>query len=101
MSWGIDFKADIFISRQDFNKNKLLVEDTIKDCGDEINKAKEYIQMLGASTPKDITPAEQDPLYYINTEIEDRLEEIAELTVRRYQLMLYLEYLNETDKEVS
>lgn len=106
MTWGIDFTTNVFIARSGYEKNKFLVQDAIDECQEDIHKQQIYIQMLGASTPKDITPAEQDPLYYINSEIENAIKEIEELSIKRYKLILYLEYLDkpeeiEQEEEVS
>ena len=99
MAWGIDFTTDIYLSRQEYNKNTYLVEDAIKECQEEIDNAKTQIKMLGASTPKDITPTDQDPLYYISSEMENSFETIEEQCVKMYKLVLYLEYLQEQEQK--
>jgi len=96
MAWGIDFETNIFLSRQEY-KNTFQVEDAIKECQEELDINKTQIQMLGAATPKDITPIDQEPLYWINSEITNAFERIEEQCIKIYQLSLYLEYLQEQE----
>lgn len=100
MGWGVDFKANIYLKRQEYNKNKFLVQDAIAECKVEINNIISHLHMLGASTPKDVVPEDykEDILNWIHQEIENSYDQLKESIVKEYQHGLYLEYLEETEK---
>ena len=98
MSWGIDFKADIFLSRQDY-PTKHSVEDRIKELDDLISGCEAKLKMYASATPKDIISSDdsEDPIYWISSHIDEELEMYREYLINRYNLDLYLEYLTESE----
>lgn len=98
MSWGIDFKADIYLSRQDY-PTKHSVEDRIKELDDLIHECEAKLKMYASATPKDIISSDdsEDPIYWISSRIDEELEMYREYLINRYNLDLYLEYLTESE----
>ena len=95
MSWGIDFKADIFLSRQSYD-NKLQVDDRIRELNEDIKELESEIKMYASATPKDIITEETDSVISsINRNLDDVLERYNEYLLDMYRLQLYLEYLND------
>lgn len=94
MAWGIDFTADIFLIRQDYNKNISQVEYAIEEIDSLITKNEKMILMYCSS---DLISYKEDgfnveDLYY---KIEEILNELREMNVHLYQLNLYKEHLQE------
>lgn len=96
MGWGIEFKTEIFLSRQSYS-SKSEVEDKIDEIDQTISDFKSEIKMYAASTPKDIVSFEnsEDTVNWLNIRINDLFELIEDHLFQRYQLSLYLEYLND------
>jgi len=96
MSWGIDFTANIFLSRQDYNKNESLVKDKINEEDIEISNIKMKLAMLVGATPNTIIGEEwkDDILNGITNELIILLDDLQELLVDKYKLVLYLKYLD-------
>ena len=96
MGWGIEFNADIYLSRQVFN-SKTEVEEKIEEIVQYINNSKSMLMMFASSTPKDIIPEEweENPLDWINNQINEILDTLQEDMIKTYNLRLYLEYLEE------
>jgi len=96
MGWGIEFKADIYLSRQSYS-SKGEVEDKISEFDKEINNCEAELKMFAAANPKDIVPPDsvEDQILWLNNEINQTLEVYRELLMERYRLYLYLDYLNE------
>jgi len=96
MGWGIEFKSDIFLSRQSYS-SKSEVEDKISEISESIVDCESKLKMLAIATPKDIVSTEDsgDMINFFNDEVLGLVEELEELTVNRFKLNLYLEYLNE------
>jgi len=96
MGWGIDFTADIYLSRQDYRENIELVKDEILDLEKGINSSKEKILMYAAATPKDVSmPTEEsiDIISNIQVELNDAFDYIRESTEKILNLTYYQEYL--------
>lgn len=101
MGWGIDFKTDIYLSKQDYGENTELVKDEILELEKGINSSKEKILMYAAATPKDISmPTEEsiDIIFNIQIEINETLDYIRECTEKILNLTYYQRYL-ENKKE--
>lgn len=94
MSWGIDFKADIFLSRQEY-PTKHSVVDRIEELNELISECEAKLKMYASSTPKDIISPDdsEDPIYWISSRMNEELEIYREYLINRYNLDLYLEYL--------
>lgn len=102
MTWGIEFKSDIFLSKQSYI-SKDDVEDKIKEISDSISECESKLMMYAIATPKDIVSTEdsENIIYYISNEIRELVEEHEELIINRFKLNQYLEYLNEGGKMIQ
>lgn len=94
MGWGTDFKADIYLNKQVFS-SKFEVEDKIEELSKSIDDNKSILKMYASSTPSAIVPDElkEDTIGWLNNEINMVLDTLQEEIVERYNLKLYLEYL--------
>lgn len=97
MGWGLDFTADLYLSKQNYNENVHQVQDAIDETLDTINKAKSTILMYTAATPKDVVGEEweSEPLGMINMYIQETFESLDEEYKKLFLLQAYLEYLTE------
>ena len=96
MTWGIEFKSDIYLSRQSY-LSKGDVEDKIEELSDNITDCESKLKMYAIATPKDIVSTEdsENIAYYLSNEINELLEEYRELIINRFKLDRYLDYLND------
>ena len=96
MGWGTDFNTNIYLNRQVFI-SKLEVDDKISELTQKIEDNKSLLKMYASSTPNDIIPEDwnDDPIGWINTQINSIYDSIEEDVVTRYKLNLYSEYLEE------
>lgn len=92
MSWGTDFKADIYLSRQAFH-NIYELEGKIKDNEKIIESVKQRLMMYASASPSELVPEdwEEDSVNFLAQRIEELLEELEDLTIENYKLNLYLE----------
>lgn len=95
MSWGIDFTADIFLSRQSYS-GKDEVQDKIRELDELITDCEGKLKMYATATPRDIISPDgsEDPINWISQRINEELELYREYLIDRFKLDLYLEYLN-------
>ena len=95
MSWGTDFTTNIFLSNMTFPNGISDVEQKIKENENRINILKQQVQMFVSATPSDIIPKDwnEDPIIWLNNQIEDLFEDIEELLIRNVRLQLYVEHL--------
>ena len=101
MTWGTDFKTDIFLSRQTF-QSKLSVQDEINELIEKMSDCLSQIKMYVASTPINIIPKEftESPINWLNNEINILFDSYNEDLINKYKLELYCEYLDYT-KEMN
>jgi hypothetical protein len=94
--WGIDFKADIFLSRQEYS-TKYAVESRIKELDELIFECEAALKMYASATPKDIVPPDflEEPIDWINRQIDEQFQMYQEYLRDRHNLELYLEYLDD------
>jgi len=99
MGWGTDFKADVYLNRQTFS-SKFEVEDKIEDLSKSINDNESILKMYASSTPSAIVPEDlkEDTIGWLNNEINMILDTLHEEIIEKYNLKLYLEYLEEKEK---
>lgn len=99
MGWGTDFKVNGFLNRQTF-KSIEDVDDKIFEIDGEIEQLRAKIKMYGSSTPKDITSGEwlDDPITFINNQMDESLVELEQLVSERKLLYLYKESLEDIKK---
>ena len=99
MSWGIDFKTNIFLNKISFNKHNELQE--VSDCileHEQICKdAETLIKMYASSNVADIVPSdwEDDKIGYINFSLNPILENLEDERFILFQLRLYKQYLED------
>jgi len=92
MSWGTDFVADVYLSRQAFH-NIYELESKIKDNEKIIESVKHRLMMYTSANPSELIPEdwEEDSINFLAQRIEELLEELEDLTIENYKLNLYLE----------
>lgn len=103
MSWGIDFTADIFLSRQDYGENVYRVQDEINDVEKDMQSIKERMLMMvmgGANSvnTKDFEGNECDPVDVIHSRFCELIDYYNERQSHLYDLLLYKEYLENKQK---
>lgn len=96
MGYGTDFKADIYLNRMIFT-NKYELENKIEENKGYISDSIQKIKMFAAANPRDIVDAEwkEEPINWINNQINDLMESINEFSFENYRLELYLDYIND------
>lgn len=103
MAWGIDFKANVYLSRITFT-SIYQVEGKIKELEDEINTAREILSMLAIASPNTIIEQDEDPIYSIKNRVEDQVNIIIEAQYTLVLVNLYYDELKEgritLDKEI-
>lgn len=104
MGWGIDFTADIYLSRQNYNENVYAVQDEIERLEKENQSIKERMLMMvtgGASSVciKDCEGNECDPVDVLHTRFTEMLNIYDENQTQIIDLHYYKEYLeNKSEK---
>lgn len=94
MGWGTDFNIDIFLSKQMFN-SLMELEDYIKEREEDLINVKTKISMFASCSVNTIVPKEwkEQPLDFINMQINELLDALETTTVDLFKLELYKEYL--------
>lgn len=103
MSWGIDFKADVFLQRESF-VSKLEVEDAIEECYDDMEDVKKRIAMYMASSLSEVVPKdwEEDKVLFLRNELVDLFQSYDDYFRRALKLEMFLEYLKDNpDKDIK
>lgn len=91
MSWGTVFNAkDVFIIRQQF-RNMQELDDRIKELNEEYDAHRRRLIGFATATPKDVTPNDEDPLYYTTKEVEEIVEAMSHITYQQALLELLKE----------
>lgn len=107
MGWGIDFTADIFLSRQDYGENIYRVQDEIDDLKKQSQQIKEKMLMMvmggvNSVTTKDCEDNECDAVDVLHIKFNDLLDWYDECNTQIIDLCYYKEYLeNRKDGEKS
>ena len=98
MSWGIDFKADIFLSHVSINSVAEL-EDLIQEKEQDIARCKEQLLMYASSNPRDIIPGEweEESISFIQNQINYVFTDYEEAYSILKDLYYYKEYLEENE----
>jgi hypothetical protein len=99
MGWGIDFSANIFISKVSAN-DITDVEQLIKESKETIDRCKNKIQMYMSSNVKDVTPEDwkDEPVSWLIIEFNDTYETLEQELFTLFKLELYLEHLKKKQK---
>lgn len=106
MSWGIDFTANIFLSRQNYDGNVYRVQGEIDDIRENMQSIKERMLMMvmgGANSvnTKDCENNECDPVDVLHSRFCELLEYYDEQQSHLYDLLLYKEYLEKEQEETK
>lgn len=105
MSWGIDFTADIFLSRQDYGENIYVVQDEIDDLKKQSQQIREKLLMMimggvKSVNTKDCEDNECDAVDVLHIKFNDLMEWYDECNTKMLDLHYYKEYLeNKQNKE--
>ena len=103
MGWGINFTADIYLSRQNYNENIYEVQEEI-DRLEEVNRGyKEQMLMMvmgGASSvfTKDVEGNECDPVGVLHSKFNDILGYYEDNLSKIIDLCYYREHLEKKQK---
>ncbi len=99
MSWGIDFKADIFLSHISIN-SIVELEDLIKEKEQDIARYKESILMYASSSPKEITPEdwEEESINILQNQVNMIFVDYEETMNLLKDLYYYKEFLEDETK---
>lgn len=103
MGWGIDFTADIYLSRQNYNENIHEVQEEI-DRLEEVNRGyKEQMLMMvmgGASSVsiKDVEGNECDPVGVLHAKFSEILGYYEDNLSKIIDLCYYREHLEKKQK---
>lgn len=103
MSWGINFTADIFLSRQDYGENVYAVQEEIDSLVRQNRSLKERMMMMvtgGVSSvcTKDMDGNECDPVDILHAKFSDLLTMFDENNTRIIDLGYYKQYLENRRK---
>lgn len=104
MSWGIDFTAHIFLSRQCYSENVLVVQDEINRLEKKCQKIKERMLMLVAGGKSMLNMEEYEgtgfePMDVLHNRFNTLLDEYNEHQGLIQNLHYYKEYLEDRNKE--
>lgn len=104
MSYGIDFTADIFLSRQDYGENIYRVQDEIDDLKKQSQQIKEKMLMMvmggvNSVTTKDCEDNECDAVDVLHIKFNDLLDWYDECNTQIIDLCYYKEYLQNKPKD--
>lgn len=101
MGWGVSYEREMYLHKQDYNDNPLQVQDKIDELEIEINNTKTKINMFASASPKDLLPKDwiEEPIRWINNEVDELIDYLHECIVHKHQLGLYLEYLNDKKED--
>ena len=104
MSYGIEFTADIFLLRQDYDENVYRVQDEIDELKKYSADLKERMLMLVAGgkdmvNTKDCEGIDTDAVDVLHLKFKDMLELYDEYQTKLYDLYLYKEYLENKQKD--
>ena len=87
MGWGTEFKANVFLSREEVTPEN--VSDHLAEVENDINSVRTDLIALCSATPKDVTPADEEPLTYVRTTGLDYLDYLEDLIIKRTKIQLY------------
>ena len=103
MSWGIDFTAHIFLSRQCYSENVLVVQDEIDRLEKGCQKIKERMLMLVAGGKSMVNMEDCggdgfEPIDILHSRFNNLLEQYDENQGKIQNLIYYKEYLEDRNK---
>ena len=89
MGWGTNFTAELYLSRKMFQDRDDVVS-SIEDDERIIARTKAELTALAFANPKDITPGDETPIYYVQSLIEENIETLEEFIISKYMKELLL-----------
>jgi hypothetical protein len=94
MSWGIDFKADIFLSRISVH-NLVQLEELIIEKELDLTRIQDLIYMYGSCNLNDVVPKEWEdaPIEFVYSKLKELFSEQRELITSITNLEYYKEHL--------
>lgn len=103
MGYGIDFTADIFLSRQDYGENIYSVQDEIDDLKKQSQQIREKLLMMimggvKSVNTKDCEDNECDAVDVLHIKFNDLMEWYDECNTKMLDLYYYKEYLENKQK---
>jgi hypothetical protein len=101
MSWGIDFKADIYLSKQDYQANKYQVQDAIDECILSISEWQKELAMYASANIQEVCDPEwiTEPIAWLKGKINDLSNNMLEEQTKLVNLQYYLEHLKEQERK--
>jgi len=101
MSWGIDFKADVYLARQDYGENQFQVQDKIDELKKDLTDIEAKLKMFASANPKDIVPDDwkEEKIRWISKEVDELMENYRECSSLVDKLYLYHDYLNSKNEQ--
>lgn len=104
MGWGIDFTADIYLSRQNYHENVYEVEEEIESLKEENQDIKERMLMMiigGVNSVilKDEDGYNIDGVDALHQKFTEWLKLYDENNIKIYELQAYKEYLENKENE--
>lgn len=94
MGWGTHFKAEIYLNRQIF-RSEGEIKNEIEELTEEIQKSREALMILVASSYKDIREEDEDPVWGLRNRVQEIIDDITTNNLSIYRLRLYLEAIQE------
>ena len=100
MGWGIDFTADIYLSKQDYQENKFQVQDAIDECILNISEYQKELSMYASANIQEVCDPEwiSEPIAWLRSKINELTSDMLEEQTKLVNLRYYLEYLNEQER---
>jgi len=99
MGWGIEFPIDIYLSRQNYQENKSLVQDAIDECITNISEYQKELLMYASANVQDVCDPEwiSEPIAWLKMKVNELTNDILEEQTKLVNLQYYLEYLTEQE----
>lgn len=88
MSWGTDFKTDIFIPRESFN-NKQEIQNRYDEVEDDIRFLERELLACSVCNIKDLN--QEDPIEYVRMKVDELLRDLREKHILSFKLYLLKE----------
>ena len=101
MSWGTEFKTDIFLRSLTF-QSKGMLTDAIAEKEADITNIESHIKMWASATPKDVCiDRSDDVIGFIASEVEILMGEYRNTVILLTDLKRYLEYVEENEIDLT
>lgn len=100
MGWGVEFKADIYLSKQDYQGNKYQVQDAIDECNLAIFECQKELLMYASANIQEVCDPEwiSEPISWLKNKVNELSSSMLEEQTKLVNLQHYLEYLKDQEK---